>query len=188
MNFNNWALDTLPTIFIVIFFPLFIYVTYWLFITGLIGLYRMVKSKKWVSTVGEITNAEIKFKDTSSDEDTSFKFIIEKEYSYTVKQKQYTSKQTLASDSLYAKEFKPLSKFPKKYGHYTNSINYLSAEKELQFTIGRSVKVFYDSKKPQTSCLITGVNKEIFLPIFMGLFFGAGITYLTYCFLRPLFE
>lgn len=188
MNWNNWTFDTLPSLFIIIFFPLFIYVSYWFFITGLIGLYRMIQSKKWLSTVGEITNAEIKFKDFSSDGITSFKFIIEKEYSYTVKEQQYRSKQTLASDSLYAKEFKPLSKFPEKYGHYSNSINYLSAEKELQASIGRSVKVFFDGKKPHKSCLITGVNKEIFLPVFMGFFFGAGITYLTYLFLKPLFE
>ncbi|MTH15488.1 DUF3592 domain-containing protein [Flavobacterium sp. LC2016-01] len=188
MNLNNWTFDTLPTVFIIIFFPLFIYVTYWFFITGLIGLYRMIQSKNWRSTIGEITHAEIKFKDFSSDGDTSFKFIIEKEYSYTVKEQQYTSKQTLPSDSLYAKEFKPLSKFPERYGSYTNSINYVHAEKELQATIGRSVKVFYDGKKPQISCLITGINNEIFLPIFMGFIFGCGITYLTYIFVKPLFE
>lgn len=188
MNFNNWEFDIVPTIFICIFFPLFLYFSYWLFISGCIGLYRMIRSKSWKSTVGKIVGAEIKFMNFSSSGDSSFKFIIEKEYQYTIHQKEYISKQNLASDSLYAKEFKSMDKFPEKYELYTSLIDYKRSSDELKRSLGTSVKVFYDDRNPEKSCLIPGINKEIFIPILMGLLACCGITYLTFHFLKPLFQ
>ena len=78
INLENWEFNLLPTIFICIFFPLFLYFAGWLFITGIIGLYRMIKSKSWKHTIGEVLSSDIKFKEFSSDNSPSFKFVNEK--------------------------------------------------------------------------------------------------------------
>ena len=127
MNLNNWNLDIVPTIFISIFFPLFLYISYWFWISGIIGLYRMIKSAKWKLTIGKIIDAEVKFMDFSSEGSVTFKFIIEKKYVYNIDEVEYISNQTLSSDSLYAKDFKPINKFPKKYGEYSSNLNYINA-------------------------------------------------------------
>lgn len=188
MNFNNWEFELLPTIFICISFPLFLYFSYWLFISGCIGLYRMIRSKNWKSTVGKISSAEIKFMNFSSSGESSFKFIIEKEYQYTINQIDYISKQNLPSDSLYAKEFKSMDKFPEKYELYTKLIDYQKSIDELKQSLGKTVKVYYNPKNPEKSCLIPGINKEIFIPILMGLLACLGITYLTIYLIKPIFQ
>lgn len=187
MNLNNWDQGVPATVFICVFFPIFLYFTYWLFISGTIGLYRMIKSKKWKFTIGEVIHAEIKFKEFTSNRVENFKFIMEKEYRYTVAGKEYQSKQSLPSDSLYSKGFKPMSQFPEKYEVAPNHVNYLKRETEAKNEIGKQIRVFYDPKKPQNACLIPGVQNEIFLPIFMGFISSCGITYVIYHFTKPLF-
>ncbi len=113
VNFNNWNLDLFPTIIILILIPLALYFSYWLFFTGVIGAKRMLNSKKWAHTIGKIIKTEILFKKFGGgDSSVSFKFVLLKTYSYTVKNKEYESNQTFASDSLYQKEFKSIDKFP----------------------------------------------------------------------------
>lgn len=123
-----------------------------------------------------------------SESPVSFKFVPRKTYLYTVKGKTYESNQTFASDSLYQKEFKPMSKFPKRYGNYKTDIDYLNAEKSVKSLIGKPVMVYYNPKKPKVACLENGFEKEIFLPIIMGLLFSGGLTYLTYYLLKIIIE
>lgn len=189
VNLDNWDLSAVPTIFICIFFPLFIYATYWFFVTGIIGAVRMLKSNYWSPVIGKTTNAEIRFSQIgSSSDDISFKFVIKKTYRYTLHGQNYESSQTHASDSLYSKEFKPMSKFSKKYAGYKTNPNYLEAESRLKHLIGTPVTVYYDPKKPHIACLVNGFDPAILLPIIMGLVFGTGITYLTYCLIKPFFN
>lgn len=184
MNLNNWQLSTPATIFVCVFFPLFLYFSYWLLISGIIGLYRMIRSKKWKLTIGKIINAELRYKDFSMDGETSIKVIIEKQYSYTVNGKEYQSKQNYASDSLYAKDFKRFNK-PEKY---SNDMNFINGEKEMKDLIGRDARVYYNPKKPHLACLTPRVNNEIFLPIIMGLIASCGLSYLVFYFVKPLFQ
>ncbi|MEN8188119.1 MAG: DUF3592 domain-containing protein [Bacteroidota bacterium] len=190
INLENWNLDTPATLFICIFLPLFLYFTYWLFLTGIIGAIRMLQSKNWNHTIGKILDSEIRFMKFGSetDGDVSFKFVLKKTYSYSVNGKNYESNKTLASDYLYEKEFKPITKFPKRYGDYKTNLNYLKEEKEIKKIIGRPVTVYYNPNKPKIACLENRFEKEIFLPIIMGLLFGGGLSYLTYYLLKPIFE
>ncbi|WP_435262640.1 DUF3592 domain-containing protein [Tenacibaculum sp. nBUS_03] len=190
INLENWNLDTTPTVFICIFLPLSLYFSYWLFISGLIGAIRMIKSKKWKPTVGKIINSEIRFMKFGGDSENSvsFKFILKKTYSYNVEGKSYESNQTLASDSLYQKQFKPMSKFPKRYGDYETDPDYLEAEKNIKLLIGKPITVYFNPNKPKIACLEKRFEKEIFLPIFMGFIFSGGLTYLTYYLLKVIIE
>ena len=61
INLENWGFELIPTVFICILFPLLLYFAGWLFITGIIGLYRMIISKNWNHTIGEVISSEIKF-------------------------------------------------------------------------------------------------------------------------------
>ena len=183
INLENWGFELIPTVFICILFPLFLYFAGWLFITGIIGLYRMIISKNWNHTIGEVISSEIKFKEFSSNNSTSFKFVNEKLYKYQVDGTQYQSGQNLASDSLYSKEFKTMDSFPLKYGDYRININFIELEKEIKKTIGQKITVYYNPYKPEISCLSIGINYEIFLPIFMGLFFGTSLIYVLWDFM-----
>lgn len=184
MNLNNWQLETPATIFVCIFFPVFLYFAYWLWLSGIIGLYRMIRSKKWKLTIGRIINAEIKYMDFNSDGQTSTKLVMAKEYSYTVNGKDYISNQNYASDSLYSKDFKAFN----KREQYASDLNFINSEKEIKALIGTDARVYYDPKKPQRACLVPQVNNEIFLPIFMGLIASCGLTYVAFYFVRPLFQ
>lgn len=186
INFENWGLDTIPTLFICIFLPLMVYFSYWLFFTGIIGLHRMHKSKKWKHCIGKITDAEIRYKKFSngSDVDIDFKFVLVKTYEYIVDDVKFQSSQTYASDSLYEKEFKPMSKFPKRYKEYYNSLGYQKAKSDVEKMIGKKTTVYYNPKNPKKACLINKIHKEIFLPIIMGLLFGSGLTVLVFYFLN----
>jgi hypothetical protein len=184
MNLENWQLETSATLFFCVFMPIFLYFSYWLFITGIIGLYRMNRSKKWKFTVGKIINADINYKDFNTDRETSTKLTIVKEYTYTVNDKEYKSNQTYASDSLFAKDLKRYNK-PEKYA---NDMHFINSEKEMKNLIGTSARVYYDPKKPHLACLVPQVNNEIFLPIFMGLLASSGISYIAFYFVRPLFQ
>lgn len=190
INLENWNFDTTATIFICIFIPLFLYFTYWLFITGIIGATKMLQSKSWNNTIGKILDSEIRFMKFGSETngDVSFKFVLKKSYSYSVNGKEYKSNNTLASDYLYEKEFKPMSKFPKRYGDYTTNANYIEKIEEIKKMIGRSVTVYFNSNNPKNACLENRFEKEVFLPIFFGLLFGGGLTYLTYYIIKPIFE
>ncbi|TVZ07910.1 uncharacterized protein DUF3592 [Cellulophaga sp. RHA_52] len=171
-------------------FTTFLYFSYWLFITGIIGTIRMLNSKKWKPIIGKIIDSEIRFKKFGGDSETpvSFKFVIKKTYSYTINGKEYESNQTLASDSLYQKEFKPMSKFPKQYGDYQTNPNYLKVEENIKRLIGKPITVYFNPKKPKIACLENRFGKEIFLPIIMGLLSGGGLTYLAYYLLKIIIE
>ena len=184
MNLNNWQLNTPATLFVCVFFPVFLYFSYWLLITGIIGLYRMMRSKKWKLTIGKIINAEIKYNDFNTFDETSTVLTIVKEYLYTVDGKEYKSNQTYASDSLYAKDLKPFNKREK----YSTSMHFINTEKEMKALIGTDARVYYDPKKPYKACLVPRIENKIFLTIFMGLLGVCAITYITFYFVRPLFQ
>ncbi len=190
INLENWNLDTIPTIFICVLLPLFLYFAYWLFITGIIGAIRMLKSKKWKPVVGKIIDSEIRFMKFGGDSESpvSFKFVLKKTYLYKVNGKEYKSNQTLASDSLYQKEFKSMSKFPKEYGDYKTDRNYLDAQESIKRLIGKPITVYFNPKNPKIACLENRFEKEIFLPIIMGLLFGSGLTYFAYYLLKIIIE
>lgn len=187
MNLNNWQLDAPATIFVGVFFPMFLYFSYWLFISGIVGLYRMIKSRKWKSTLGKITNAEIKYTEINVDHETSSRSAIVKEYCYTVDGKEYKSDQTYASDSLFSKDYKRLNKPSNNYDQYSN-MNFMNSEKEIKKMIGTPVRVYYDPQNPHKACLVPRVHNKIFIGIFMGLLASSGITYLTFYFVKPLFN
>jgi hypothetical protein len=190
INFDNWNFGIFPTILIILFLTLAIYFTYWLFITGVIGSIRMWRSKNWKKTIGKIISLEIQFKKFGGDDETptSFKFVSLKTYTYVVNGKEYESNQTLASDSLYQKEFKPINQFPKKYGDYKTNPNYLEVVSGIKKSIGNPVTVYYNPNKPKTACLENRFEKGIFLPIIMGFLFGGAFTYLVYYLISPLFK
>mgnify|MGYP006137772597 CR=1 FL=1 len=190
IKLHNWNFDTIPTILICIFLPLFLYFAYWLLITGIIGAIRMLKSKGWKKNNGTIVDSEIRFKKFGGDSESpvSFKFVLKKTYSYFVNGQKYESDQTLASDSLYQKEFKPMSKFPKRYDNHKSKFNYLETAKNVKNLVGKPVIVYFNPNNPKKACLENRFEKGIFLPIIMGLLFSGGITYLTYYLLKPIFE
>lgn len=187
MNLNNWQLDVPSTVFVCVFFPLFIYFSYWLFFSGIIGLYRMIKSRNWKSTLGKITNAEIKYTEFNTDHETTSRSAIVKEYRYTVDGKEYKSNQTYASDSLFIKDYKRLNKPSNNYDQHSD-MNFINSEKEIKNMIGTPARVYYDPKKPQKACLVPRVNSQIFIGIFMGLLASSGITCLTFYLVAPLFK
>lgn len=190
INLENWNFDTTSTIFICVSFPLFFYFSYWLFITGIIGATRMLQSKNWMSTIGKITDLQIRFMSVArSDEDPAgFKFVVKKTYSYRVNEINYESNKTIASDPFHQNGLKSMSEFPEKYGDYRTNSNYVETEQNIKSTIGNPVTVYYDSGNPKLACLENRFEKQILLPIFMGLFFAAGMTFLVYHLLNPLIE
>ncbi|EWH10946.1 hypothetical protein KLA_16095 [Cellulophaga geojensis KL-A] len=190
INLNNWNLDTVPTIFFCIVLPLSLYFAYWLFISGVIGAIRILKSKHWTPIIGKITDSEIRFMKFGggADDPVSFNFVLKRTYSYVVNGENHISNQAIASDSLYEKQFKPMSKFPKKYGDYKTDPNYLETEKNIKNMIGRPITVYYNPNKPEIACLENKFQKEIFLPIIMGLLFGGGLTFLAYYIVKPIIE
>ena len=172
-------------ILICIVLLVFYYFAFWLMITGVVGTIRMYKSQFWKLTKGEIFNAEIFYKERGGVEDgTSFRFVVKNTYSYIVNNKKYQSNQTLASDSLYQKEFKSISKFPKNRGEHKKSNNYLDAEKRCVDSIGKIVAVYYDPNKPEIACLENRIEKGIILPIIMGLILSLILIFASYKFLN----
>ncbi|MDA6070879.1 DUF3592 domain-containing protein [Flavobacterium sp. AC] len=176
MNFENWEYDVITTVFICVLLPLFLYFSYWLFINGIIGLHRMEESTRWKYCIGEVKNAEIKYMQFSNDGDTDYQFTLKKTYKYVVNNIEYESNQTYASASLFEKEHKSLDQFPKIDEIFLKSKQFIQIEKEKEIQIGRKVTVYYDKNNPKKSCLINKINKQIYLPIFMGFFFGSGLT------------
>ncbi len=183
MNFENWNFEIIPTIFILIIFPLGIYFSYWSFITGIIGLNRMEKSTRWKFCIGEVIGAEIMFTKFSDEGAADYLFSLKKTYKYIVNDVEYESNQTYASDSLYEKNHKSLNKLPKTDEIFLKSNQFIKIEKEKEIQIGRKVTVYFNHNNPKQSCLINKINSEIYLPIFMGLFFGVGLTILALIFI-----
>ncbi len=179
MSFENWNFGVIPTIFILITIPLGIYFSYWLFITGIIGLNRMQKSTRWKFCIGEVIGAEIKFTKFSDEGVADYLFSLKKTYKYTVNEVEYVSNQAYASDSLYVKEHKNLVEFPKADEIFLKSNQFIKIEKEKEIQIGRKITVYYNQKNPRKSCLFNKINNQIYLPIFMGLLFGIGLTILV---------
>jgi len=169
-------MDVLITIVISVLFLIFLYFSYWLFFTGIIGAIRMQKSKHWKPIKGKIINAEIKFMAFKDDASPTYKFTTIKTYSYTFDGKNYESNQTLAFDSLYQKEFKPMSQFPKADLELYNFQDYEKVKKDTENMIGDDITVYVNPKKPRKSCLEIKFNNEIWMPVFMGLIFGGGLT------------
>ena len=112
MNFENWNFELVPTIIILIMFSIGIYYSYYLFISGIIGLNRMFRSKKWKYCIGEVTNAEITFIKFSDEGVRDYLFSLKKTYKYVINEVNYESNQIYASDSLFLKEHKNLIEFP----------------------------------------------------------------------------
>ncbi len=180
-NLEFWSKDTLIIILVLFLYVSTFYFSFWLFITGIIGGIRMLRSRNWKSTTGIITNTEIRFKKFGGGGDSSvnFKFVRLNTYSYVVNGKKYESNQNFASDSLYQKDYKPLSKFPNYYKNYRINLE----EDEIKTFVGQNITVYYDPINPKNACLINKFNKEILIPIFMGLLFSSGIIYITYFFI-----
>ena len=173
-------------IFIGIALLVFYYFAFWLMITGVVGAIRMYKSQHWKLTKGKILDAEIFFRKSGGgvDDETTFNFVVKHSYSYIVNGKKYESDQTLASDSLYQKEFKSMSEFPKRYGDLKGSISYLNAKKRHNDSIGKTVAVYYNPNKPEIACLENRFEKRIFLPMIMGLILSVVLTFISYKFLN----
>jgi len=190
INLENWHIDTTATVFICLVLPPFLYFAYWLFITGALGAIRMLQSKNWKPVTGRIIDSEIRFMKFGGDSESPvrFEFVLKKTYLYVINGKEYKSNQTLASDSLYQKQFKPMSKFPKRYGDYNIDPDYVKAEEGIKRSIGKPITVYLNPKNPKIACLENRFEKEIFLPIIMGLLFGSGLTYLTYYLLKIIIE
>ena len=185
-NFENWSFDTLQTILICLFLPIFLYFAYWLFFSGIIGLFRMIDSKKWKNTIGKITKTQIKYKTVGDDNELSF--VLEKTYDYNVNGLKYESNQNLASDSLFSKDYKNIEKLPKSYGDFQKMKVYTDLILENETLIGKEIKVYYKPEKPARSCLQTGIQIMIYLPIFMGFIFGIGLTYFATQLLKTIVE
>lgn len=114
----------------------------------------------------------------------SFEFVLKKTYTYSVNGKKHESNQTP-----YIKRNLSLCLiFSKKYENYRKYPNYLDAEKNIKDWIGRPITVYFNPGNPRVACLENRFEKEIFLPIFMGLIFGTELTYFAYYILNPLFQ
>lgn len=148
----------------------------------------MLQSKKWQPVIGKIMAAEIRFNTYSNDSSisTNFRFVLKKTYTYNFNRKVFTSGQTLASDYLYDKEFKNMEKFSKRYGDYKKFPEYMALEKMSATLIGQSLTVYVNPNNPASACLENRFEKEIFLPIFMGLILSSGATYFLYTIFRSL--
>ncbi len=191
MNFENWDLGVVSTIFVCVLFPINLYFTYWLFITGIIGLHRMEQSTRWKWCIGEVIDAEIKWVKYSKEGQERFPdywFILVKTYKYIVNEIEYESNQTYACDSIYEKEYNTMDKFPKDNDVFFQSNKFIEVQNEKTHQIGRKITVYYDKKNPKRACLINKINNQIYLPILMGLLFGIGMTILTFKIFSPLFE
>lgn len=154
------------------------------------GAIRMFKSKNWNSTIGEITDSEIRFmKIARSDENLEgFKFVLKKTYAYKVNEINYDSNKTFAADPFSQNEFKSMSEFPEKYGDYRTNVNYVQIEQNIKSIIGNPITVYYNPNNPKLACLENRFEKQILLPISMGLFFAGGMTFLVYYLLNPMIE
>lgn len=188
INLDNWNLDIVPTIFICVTFPMFLYFAYWLLITGVIGALRMLKSRNWKPTKGRIIDTEIRYTIFDADDSLSVNFVLVKTYSYTINGISHTSNQNLASDSLYLNEYKQMSEFPRQYGDYRLNPDYKAAKEKEKGLIGEPITVYYNPQDYKEACLDNSFEKQIFLTIFMGLLFGSFITYLSYYFLSMIIE
>ncbi|MFD0992567.1 DUF3592 domain-containing protein [Tenacibaculum geojense] len=177
----------IPTIFICVILPLLIYFSLWLIITGIIGSLRMLLSKKWTRTSGKLISSEIKYKDLSDENHRHRKYVKIKTYVYKVNNEYFSSNQTLASDSLFSKEFKSLKKNMNKE-NTEKILNSLKSGKKIENIKGDLITVFYNPKKPQIACLENRFEKKIFIQIIMGLIFGTGLMYLSYYLLRNIIE
>lgn len=156
--------------------------SWWLLTSGLVGLYRMIDSKKWLQTVGRIKDAEIKFAQFGDEYegDIRFRFVLQKIYTYSINGKEYEGNQTAASDSLYMQDYKSIDKFPKKHGDYLLNAEFIKVNNSINYLIGRNIPVYYNPSNPKKACLDTSFNKDIFMPIFMGALFAPALTYVIY--------
>ena len=185
INIDNWNIGTFETILIIIFLPMFLWFSFWLFISGLKGLFRMIKSKKFINTIGKIIETELKFKIV---EDDDIILVIEKTYVYKVDNKEFQSKNNLISDSLFSKDYKNIDKLPKSHNYFFKTKTYLENLDKKENLLNKEVKVYYDKQNPIQSCLETGVKYFILFPIFMGFFFGGALLYVTYYILSSIIE
>ena len=187
INFENWDLGALPTIVICILLPLLFYFVLWLVITGCIGTYRMVQSKKWLAIKGKIISTEVNYENFGAENGEEKKYVKVKTYFYSVNGSHYTSNQTLASDSLFLKEFKSVGKNDNET-KLKQVLSALKSGEKLNAINGEITRVYYNPKNPKTACLDLRFNKEILLQIIMGLLFGIGLCYLSYYLISPILE
>ncbi|ADV51288.1 hypothetical protein Celal_4045 [Cellulophaga algicola DSM 14237] len=186
-NLSNWSLDVLPTIFVCILLPLFLYFALWLLITGILGTIRMVQSKNWTPCEGKILGSEIKsknFPDEGGGVDVLYARITT--YVYSVNQKYYLSNQTLASDSLYAKEYSS-NKKNNTLDHYEKLLKELNSGRSIEEVKGELVQVYYNPKNPNSACLDNSFKKQIVLPpIFMSFVLLTILCYIIFSLLTPI--
>lgn len=187
INLDRWDLDIIPSLFLCVLIPLLICFTLWLIITGIIGVLRMLDSKKWVLATGKLISTEIKYKDFSSNDYTTRKYVEIKSYFYEVNGQYFLSNQTLASDSLFTKEFKSLHKNWEQE-NYKNILNLLNSGKDIRSIEGEEIAVFFNPKKPQIACLENRFDNQIFVQIIMGLILGIGVLSLMYFLTRNMIE
>ncbi len=167
--------------------PLLTYFSYWLFITGIFGLVRMLRNKNWNKTFGTIIDAELRFK-IFDRENRSIKIVPYKLYTYKVDNVEFQSSQIYASDSLYQNEFKSINQLPiiyKRDEKYFSGL--INQEEKFKRIIGNRIKVYYNPKNPSKACLKTKFDWTIFLPILMGLIFGSLLTYFIYQIIKDLY-
>ena len=156
--------------------------SWWLLITGLVGLYRKLDSKKWLQTVGRIKDAEIKYMQFGDEYegDVHFRFVLHKIYTYSINGKEYEGNQNIASDSLYMNGYKSINNFPKKYSDHLLNAEFIKVKNSINYLIGRNLPVYYNPRNPNKACLDTSFDKDIFMPIFMGALFAPALTYAIY--------
>ena len=187
VNFSNWSLDLLPTIFVCILLPLFLYFALWLLRTGILGTIRMVQSKNWTPCEGKILGSEIKSKNFPDDGGGVEKLHARiTTYVYLVNNKYYLSNQTLASDSLYAKEYSP-NKENNSLDHYDKLLEELNSGRSIEEIKGALVQVYYNPQNPSCACLDNSFKKQIVLPpVFIGFILLTILGYIIFSLLTPL--
>lgn len=88
----------------------------------------------------------------------------------------------------FQKIIKLLNKPSTKYDLHDSNMNFINSDREIKNMIGTPTRVYYNPKKPHKACLVPRVHGQIFIGIFMGLIASSGITYLTFYFIKPLFN
>ena len=171
---------TLPTLLLIVLIPLLVYFVFWLLITGILGAFRMYSSLSWQATTGKLIRRELKYRNFSSTEGALTKQIItQKTYIYMVEGEVFKSDQTLALDSLFEKEYKPLTK------SYIPKIN-IKTQNDYLGIEGTPITVYFNPKRPGKACLENRFETSILWQIFAGLVLGSMMLYFVFLYISPI--
>lgn len=197
----------IDAIFFSVILLLCLYGVYYFYTKGImqmIGFARIFKSKQWKITKGKVIDAEYKFMKykepiTEYKYRTRVDFVLKKTYTYTVNGLRYKSNQGSAADSLFWRQFKSISKLPKKkdvifYEEnpktkqlekgklnvtlYFNNKDTL--QKKAKSIIGEEVQVYFNPNDPEKSCLSIKTDNITLLSSIVMLIFGTIATYMVY--------